>query len=309
MATNVFRRITQRGTESVFQEKLDLLPQKWDRFAQTIQSDAPDEEHVWMGNVPNPRQFLHQRNLVGISDFTYNVANQTYELSFKIDRTSMEDDRHGLGTTRIAQAAQVWGAFKDVQFAAMMNAGQTDTGYDGVSFFNDSHVVGSSTPDNKLYDSATTTTPTNPSVAEMKVFLRTLMLYLKGVQDDTGREGYNSAAMSEVVVMADQRYEVALTETIAAMLTGSGASNPYFQNLADIIINEYLGTTNEYIYIAALGDKTRMPIIYQERTPLEVVVLNSADHIAEHDGVSVLCRQRYRLAFGEFRRIAQLELV
>ena len=312
MARNIYANITARGTRSSFQEKLNMVPTIWDTFAQTIPSDAPDEQHVWMGDVPDPREFLSQRNLVGIRDFTYNVANKEYELSFIIDQNSMEDDKHGLINSKISDAATIWATFRDVLFAALMNDGQTsgNNSYDGVTFFNDSHVIGSATSppesttdvDNLLAGSATA--PSVITTTEMKLLVQELKIWIQGVTSDTGRQGYNWPAMSQLVIMASQESEKPLLETLAATLTGGGDSNPYFLNLARPVINPYLGTTNNYVYIAALRDPTRMPIIYQDRTALQIVVLNSPDDVAQNHGVLVLIRQRFRMTYGEPRRMA-----
>ncbi len=313
MARNIYANITARGTKGVFMEKLETVPQIWEKFAQTIPSDAPDEEHVWMGNVPNPREFISQRSLVGIRDFTYNVANKEYELSFIIDQNSLEDDRHGLINRRISEAAQVWAAFKDVLFAALMNDGQTsgNNSYDGVTFFNNSHVIGSSTspPESttdvdNLLASSSPSDPSFPTVAEMKVLVSELFAWIQGVTDDTNRPGYNWGAMSSIAIMGNPTYQQALTEVLAAQLLGGGDSNVFFQNLATPVINPYLGGSNDYLYVAALGDAARMPIIHQERTALQINILNSPDDIAQNHGLLVLVRQRFRLTYGEPRRMA-----
>ncbi|KKK66717.1 hypothetical protein LCGC14_2961300, partial [marine sediment metagenome] len=139
MARNIFADITPRGTRSVFMETFRNEPQVFLQFATKVESDAPDEEHVWLGALPNPRQFLSGRNLVGIRDFTYNVVNNEYELSFIIDQNSLEDDRHNLVGRRIKDASRVWFQYQDQLFADLLNNGQTDNSYDGVSFFNNSH--------------------------------------------------------------------------------------------------------------------------------------------------------------------------
>lgn len=309
MATNIFANITQRGTQAKFKESLATVPNIWSQFCQMIPSDAPDEEHVWLGMVPDPREFINGRNLVGIRDFTYNIKNKEYELSAIIDQTSMEDDRHGLANERIAQMAQTWATYRDVLFASVVNSGATSgyTTYDAVTFFNASHVIGAATPDNALASTA----PTDPealTVAEMKVELRKLMLALQGMQDDTAREGYNWSAMSKIVVMGNQQFEQALMETINATLTGGGDSNPYFLNIADPIINPFLGVTNDYLYLAALGDPQRLPFICQERTPLQIEVFTDPKDIALNHGVLVLARQRYRIWYGEPRRMVRIAL-
>jgi hypothetical protein len=308
MARNIFSNITARGTQAKFAEALATVPSIWDKFTQEIPSDAPDETHVWLGMLPQPREFLSGRSFQGFRDFTYNVANKEYELSFIIDQNTVEDDRHGLIAKRISDAANAWATYKDVLFAALCNNGGSTgyNSYDGVTFFNDSHVIGAATPDNNLTDDIVAAA--TPTVAEMKSLIRQMMLFLQGAQDDRGQEGYNWPAMSKLLVMGSQNYEQTMKETINAALTGGGDSNPYFMNLADPVVNPFLGTTNAYMYMAAVGDPNRMPFIFQKRTELDIQVLNGADDVAVNHGVLVLARQRFRLWYGEPRRMVLMAI-
>ena len=303
MARNIFSNITAAGTKAQFREAQATLPTIWDKFAQTIDSDAPSETHVWLGMLPQPREFVSGREFQGFRDFTYTVDNNEYELSILIDQNTKEDDRHSLIETRIRDMARVWFMYKDVLFAALMNNGTSSgyNSYDGVTFFNDSHVIGAATPDNSL--TTDVTDPEDLTLAEMKVEVRNLLLFLQGAQDDQGQEGYNWPALSKVLIMGNQQFEKILKETINASLTGGGDSNPYFQNIGDPIINPFLAVTNDYLYAAAVGDPTRMPIIYQERNKLDIQVLNSPEQVALNHGVIILARQRFRMWYGEPRRM------
>lgn len=311
MARNIFANITARGTRAQFAEAQATVPTVWDKFSQTVDSDAPDETHVWLGMLPQPREFVSGRSFAGFRDFTYNVANREYELSYIIDQNSVEDDKHGLINQRTADAAKLWAMYKDNLFAALMNNGASSgfNSYDGVSFFNDTHVIGSANSsafDNSLTDDIVAAAA--PTVAEMKTLARTSLLTLQGAQDDQGQEGYNWPALGKVAFMGSQNYEQSLKETINATLTGGGDSNPYFGGLGEPVVNPFLGTSNAYLYTAAVGDPTRMPVIYQERTKLDIQVLNSAESIAKEHGVLVLARQRFRLTYGEPRRMVLMAI-
>jgi len=184
--------------------------------------------------------------------------------------------------------------------------------FDAVTFFNASHVIGAAAPDNAKASSAPTDAD-NLTTTEMKVELRAMMLALQGYKDDTGEEGYNWPSLSKLVIMANQDYELALRETINSSIIAfsddsgyaAGVSNPYFENMADIIINPYLGSDHDYLYMAALGDPVRMPFVYQERMPLEIRVLNDEASIVTNRGVLVACRDRCRFAYGEPRKMVR----
>lgn len=303
MARNIFSNITPAGTKAQFREAQATIPTIWEKFTQTIDSDAPSETHVWTGMLPQPREFVSGRSFQGFRDFTYTVENEEFELSILIDQNTKEDDRHNLVETRIRDMARIWFMFKDAQFATLMTSGGSTgfTSYDGVTFWNDAHVIGATTFDNNLTKGIADDTA--PTVAEMKIEARLMLVALQSAQDDQAQEGYNWPALGKVLFMGDQRYEQSFKETINATLTGGGDSNPYFGGMGEVVVNPFLGTSNSNIYAAAVGDPMRMPIIYQERNKLDIQVLNSAEQIALNHGVIILARQRYRMWYGEPRRM------
>ncbi len=302
MAHNILANITSRGTLAAFRNELANIPQVWPQHFQTITSTAADEQHVWLGNLPEPRQLLDERSMVAIRDFTYTVANNEYELSFKIDQVTMEDDQHSLIQRRITEAAQVWATFKDSQFAALLIAGETSTAtFDSTTFHDDTRTIGNSgTIDNSL--TAAIDPDNAPDATETLAMLKEAREAMWRFADDTGRTAYNATAMSTVRAVAPPEYEKALVEAVNSTLVGGGNTNAWAQNLVEIDILPYLTDADNAVYFNAVGDSNRMPFIYQTRIPLNVVVLNSPEQVAQNRGVIVLARERYRLAYGEVRR-------
>ncbi len=304
MATNIFANITQRGTQNQFQNAMVSTPTIWQNHVKTVTSDAPDETHVWMGMTPQPREFIAGRSFQGIRDFTFNLENKEFELTFVIDQNSVEDDRHGLINDRIAEAAQVWAQYKDSRFATLLQDGDgTNQGnaYDGNTFFNATRTLGSSgTIDN--IDTSNITTTTAPTLLEAQASFAAARVLFWGYKDDQGRAGYAQSAMDNMRLICDPQYEQRFTEMNEAQLTERGGdSNVFFKGkLKSIDILPYL-TNSDVQQYWTISTPTRAPFIYQERTPVQISVFNSANEIADNHGVKVLARQRFRLGYGEFR--------
>ncbi len=55
------------------------------------------------------------------------------------------------------------------------------------------------------------------------------------------------------------------------------------------------------MYVSALA-ATRKPFIFQEREKLEIIIDQDPAHVAERNGYLVMCRERFRLGYGEPRR-------
>ena len=303
MAQNLFANITQRGTRSQFLNAMSESPNVWENYVIKVDSDAPDETHVWLGMTPVPREFVSGRSFQGLRDFTYNVANKEYELSFVIDQNSVEDDKHGLINARISEAATVWATYKDALFATLLqDASGTNQGnaYDGNTFYNATRTIGDSgTIDN--IDASTSSTATNPTLAEAKVAFKVARMLFWGYKDDQGRAGYAQKAMSEMRIVCASDYEAILTEMNEAVIT-AGDSNPFYGGkLTSIDILPYLPANHVESFWALTGDPNRKPFLYQERTPVQVEVFSDSASIADNHGLKVLVRQRFRMLYGEPR--------
>lgn len=80
--------------------------------------------------------------------YTYSVDAEKYELTYSVPIEDFEDDQLGLHRAWIAEMGQQAAMWQDdLVIAALLN-GSTDTGYDGVAYFSDSHSLNGNTIDN-----------------------------------------------------------------------------------------------------------------------------------------------------------------
>lgn len=303
MATNVFANITQKGTLAQFSQALETAPNIWRNHVMEIPSDAPTETHVFAGTLPVPREFISGREFGGIRDFKFDVPNKTFELSFMIDRESMEDDRHGLINRRIAEAAEVWATFKDFQFAALLTDGDSALSpIDALAFFHATRTIGGSSALDNI-DTTAAATDASPTATEVGLGLQSNLILFAAMEDDQGRIGYNANAVQKLRVIAHPAMERGFVEFLNSTLLSS-SDNPWGKGLAEFDSLPYLTPGSNQYFLTAVGS-TRRPFIYQERTGLEIVVFTETKDIALNNGVMVLTRQRYRLEYGDFRRCIQ----
>jgi len=301
MAINVFANITTRDARGQFNQAMDSAPNVWETVSTKVPSSAANEDNVWLGQLPSPKEWTNGREFQGLLDFKYNIVNKEYELAFLIDRVSVEDDNTGAINRRISDAAKMWASFKDQQIATLIE--DNGTSYTGSAFFADSHSIGDATIDNNIANDITNPTGAAMTAAEMLTELGRMSGLMESFNDDTNRGGYNSFAGQSFNLLGHSVYRRPAMEAINGTLVGGGNSNPFGNSMASFLALPYLTVGNTHIFLAATGDPGSLPFIYQERTPLEVQLFNSADAIADNHGLKVLIRQRYRLQYGEPRRI------
>jgi len=187
----------------------------------------------------------------------------------------------------------------------LLIAGETSTAtFDGNTFHDDTRTIGGSgTIDNSF--TANITPVNDPSVAEVKTALKTFIQTMDRYNDDQGRPFNGGARMQKRLVIPPE-YVQAVTETVNNTLVNSGDSNAWAQNIAEIDELVYLTDADDAMYMSYTG-ANRMPFIYQERTPLEIIVDNDPVHVAKEDGVIVMVRQRYNMGYGDPRRNARYD--
>jgi len=295
---------TVRGIRGDLDERLKAYPEIWPKYCQKVPSTTQVEPYVWSGAVPKPREMADGRRIQGLRQLTYNVTNNEYELTVLIDRKTFEDDQIGTVKQKIAELSDAWGPFKDEIVADMLEAGGTNLAYDGTSFFDDTRTQGKSgTIDNNSTSvaAADSAVPTN---AEFLDAMNAILVLMHGYKDDQGREGYNRTAMMTLRVMAEQAMMRPVLEGLSSTLI-SNTDNVFGRGLAEPDFSPFLtaGSTTRTMYVAAMGASARGPLLYQERTPLEVVTFSDPTDLVRYNGLMIALRQRFVFAYGEFRRM------
>ena len=298
-----------KGALSAFHQALEAVPTVWDKHCQIVKSTTNAETYTFPGFVPEPREFLNSRQFVGMRDFTYSVTNQEFELSLIINRTHWEDDQNALIKARMSELAECWATFKDSQLTTLLANGNVagNLNFSGTVYHLADHSAGTvgQTNDNLITLAGTGgggATSLSQSEWITAVGLARENFWL--MTDDQGRP-FNSQALMQMRAIVHPNQEAAGLACLSANFhLGSGQDSAKFAQSAlqgiDVLPYMASGDSDE-IYFSALGG-TRKPFIYQERTPLEIEILDDAKSVAQHNGVMVLTRQRYVMTYGEFRR-------
>ena len=287
-----------------FHQAMEAAAPVWKNHCQVVSSTTAQETYAFPGFIPEPRRFLSERNLVDIRDFTFNLENYEYELSFKIARKYWEDDQTGLIKARVREVAEVLATFDDSLFGTLLQNGNVsgNNGWDGTIFHGDTRAIGLSAN----IDNSTTTVAAAadavPSATELLLALQEVIGAAMAYQDDTGRAGFNAAAASQIRLVVPPILMRACAEAFQSTIIGQ-SDNPWGRGLAQFDVTPYLpnGTTTQEIYVNFVGSERR-PFIRQERMPWEIVPFAEEANVARENGVLFLCRSRFRFGYGEPRR-------
>jgi phage major head subunit gpT-like protein len=183
---------------------------------------------------------------------------------------------------------------KDFLISHLLINGETAgfNSYDGVPFFSDTHVSGSSgSQSNKITSDADD--PADPTTEEFKGALKAAIATLMNFKDDQGEPSSVSASGLACVVPTTM-YLSALEAVNATMV---GSTSNVLQGAAKIIPFPWLTNTSKWYLLKTNG--VIRPFIFQDREPVEFTALTEeSDEGFRREKFLYGVRARYRLAYA-----------
>lgn len=206
----------------------------------------------------------------------------------------ISDDQTGQIRIRIGELADRAATHKDYLIAQLLISGETSgfDSYDGVSFFNNSHVSGSSgTQDNKL--GFTAVDPDDPTTTEFKGGLKQAIAAMMGYMDDQGGP-MSISATGLVCIVPTTMYLTALEALNATVVNNT--SN-VLVGAARVIAFPWLTNLSKWYLMKT--DGVVRPLIFQDREAAEFTALTEdSDEGFRREKYLFGVRARYRLTYG-----------
>ena len=294
-----------KGLRSEFFNRFENAPTHFQTLATRIPSTSDSETYKWLGTVPKMREWGTGRLVQGLRTESYSVENLKYEATIEVDRDEIADDQTGQIRIRVGELAQRAATHKDFLIGNLLINGETAgfNSYDGVSFFNDAHVSGSSgSQDNNLTYDATSTD--EPTVDEFKAALKQAIGQMLAFKDDQGEPMLIS--VSGLVVVVPPTMLFTALEAINASLV-SNTSN-ILEGAARVISLPWLTDASKWYLLK--NDGVLRPFIFQDREPVEFNALTEeSEESFKREKFLYGVRARYRLTYGYWQFAVRTDFV
>ena len=299
IVTSDFLAAVLTNFQAKFQNDFDAARnlQNWGPLALNTSSTGQTETYEWFGTVPQMEDVTHQDLRVeGLPEYNYSITNLLWKVGIEVQRTALEDDRLGLITPRIGQLAEEAARHPgQLVFNLMIDNGNA---YDGISFFNDTRVIGSSANiDNDLAGAGIT-------VANIQTDLAAARTAMRLFQDDKGR------VMNLVpnLIVVPPNLEQVMWQALNRE-QGPSQQNPVMPQGAEgqdqsgyqVIVNPFAtDVDNWFLFHTAPG---RAPFVYQTRMApaLEGITSPNTERGTIRDAFLYSARARYNAGYGEPR--------
>ena len=292
-----------KGLRSEFFNRLESTPVHFTELATRIPSTSDSETYRWLGTVPKMREWGTGRLAKGLRTESYSVENLKYESTIEVDRDEIADDQTGQIRVRVGELAQRTATHKDFLIGQLLNNGGTAgfESYDGVTFFNDSHVSGSSgAQDNLLTTNATD--PNETTTTEFKTALKNAIGAMMDFKDDQG-DPMSISASGLICVVPTSMFLTAL-EAISATVVDNTSN--ILSGAAKIVSFPWLTDQSKWYLLKA--DGVVRPFIFQDREPVEFTALTEdSDEGFRREKFLYGVRARYRLAYGYWQFAVRMD--
>lgn len=279
----------------------------------TIPSDADQENYGWLGSVPPMREWGTGRKAKGLHAEEYNVKNLKYESTIEVDRDEISDDQTGQIAIRVKEQAQRAAWHKDYLISQLLLNGSTAgfNSYDGVPFFDASHVSGlSGAQANEgnftvatyaganLYDEPASTTAYGPQTA--LIAFNDAVAALMALKDDQGEYMHRDYAGGWAVVCAPTKVYT-WAKAFGAQILPQTGSNVMPPGAPPRVIPMPDLTSASVWYLLKLDSVVR-PFIFQDREPVEYMALEKdSDEGFRREKYLYGVRARYRITYGQWQ--------
>lgn len=250
------------------------------------QSTSNQEKYGWLGESPQLREWVDERQLSGLKDFDYTLPNKDYEATLSVDRNTMDDDQLGAVKIRVRDLAARARTHPRKLFFDALVAGTTDLCYDGQAFFSNSHSESGTAQDNLLGYSAAGSVPT---VAEFSSAFEAARAAMIGFTDDQG-EPRNEGDLN-LYVFASPLLKNVMDQVFNATLLSNSTNT--LKGAAIPVSSGRLSGLDFYLLDASGVIK---PMIYQKRQAINFESLEKGDRAFMRK--EILYGVDYRVGFG-----------
>lgn len=250
-------------------------------LANYVQSDKRSEQYAWIGESPRMRELGKDREVIfdGMSDASYTLTAATWAAGIVVKREDIEDDQLGAISMRIQQLARVAAFNPDRLLLQAIVDGTTNTCYDGVAFFSDTHTArGQQTAAGDNIISGTGT-----STAQVSTDLASAIERMMSFVSENG-EPFHDGDLTRLAIVCGPALRKPLMEALGATII-SNTSNVQVDGVETrLMVSGRLTGSDWYLFHTGGADK---PLIFQDRV---AVTLEAQEAGSEPS----LVREQYR---------------
>lgn len=145
------------GFKSSFQIGFRGVTPMWSKVATLVPSATRTENYGWLGQFPQLREWVGDRQVKNMAQHSYSITNKSYEGTVGVPRDDITDDQFGVYSPLFQEMGHAAATHPDSLVFALLAAGfgsSMGLCYDGQYFFDSDHPVAGASVSNFTTGSA-----------------------------------------------------------------------------------------------------------------------------------------------------------
>lgn len=126
---------------ALFSGGLGQVAGQLDAIATPVPSTTKTNEYSWLGELPDMREWVGDRQVQQLKGHGYSVENKDFELTVEVKKTDIEDDNIGAYSMRFTAMGRAAAAHPEKLVWGALANGHSSLCYDGQNFFDTDHPV------------------------------------------------------------------------------------------------------------------------------------------------------------------------
>lgn len=246
-----------------------MTPTAWDYVATQVPSTTAKNVYPWMSKLPAFKLWKGENETENVRSRDYTLVNQTFRMGFDISKDDIMDDTIGLFGDVVSDAGRARAEFPDRNVFQTLEAGDSETCWDGQFFYDTDHPVDIDNASKGTYENLLIGATYDWTVDPVGVFQSVRAAMQKFPRDDGTRIGaipnilVGGPDMEGPILKAiEATFVTDIVKNAGTPVAAAGVTNVFVGKAIGIITPWMQSTTRVHALCTTRGMK---PLLYQLR--------------------------------------------
>lgn len=233
----------------------------YEKIATTVPSTTAATDYKWLGQIPQMKEWIGDREIQKLSAYNYTLKNKKFEMTVSVPRDDIEDDQYGVYTPLFSNMGEAAAQHPDTLCFGALKEGFTQKCYDEKPFFSEEHMAG------KGGKKKVSNLSHDKLDADSYETARTSIMSI------TGDNGKSLKLVPNLLVVSPTNEKVARLILKADQINGT---TNVLKDTAELLVEPELADTPEAWFLLCTN-RFLKPIIFQNRKKIKMTSLTKDD--------------------------------
>lgn len=246
---------------AAYNKAFDGFKSNYEKIATTVPSTTAETNYKWLGQIPQMREWIGDREIQKLSAYGYSITNKKFEMTVSVPKDDIDDDQYGVYAPLFSNMGEAAAQHPDTLCFDALKAGFKEKCYDGKSFFAEDHPSGEGgkqTASNLSHDKLD---------ADAYEAARTSMMCL------TGDKGKSLNIVPNLLVVSPANEKAARLILKADQINGT---TNVLKDTAELLVATELADKPDAWFLLCTN-RFLKPIIFQKRKAIKMTSLTKDD--------------------------------